>query len=209
MIDAREFPAEIGGVMWTRLANQEWTTMPTLTAEPDLFPADLLDRPPSAHDDECNWWVLYTRSRQEKELMRRLRSLEIPFYGPLVEKRSRTPSGRYRTAHIPLFSNYVFMFGNGEQRYDALSTNCVSRDIPVVNSLDLICDLQQLRRLIQCGEPLTPESKIIPGTRVRVRLGPLAGQEGFVLQRRGETRLLVAVRFLQQGASVLVDECDL
>jgi transcriptional antiterminator RfaH len=183
--------------------------MPTLAAEPDLFPPDLLDRAPDEEYGGRSWWLLYTRSRQGKELMRKLRSLEIPFYGPLVERRSRTPAGRYRTAFIPLFSNYVFMFGNAEQRYDALATNCISRDIPVVDSPDLIWDLQQLRRLIQSGEPLTPEARMAPGVPVRVRSGPLAGQEGIVLQRRGETRLLVAVRFLQQGASVLVDECDL
>src|SRR5262245_24546199 len=104
--------------------------MPTLAAEPDLFPPDLLDGPPDWQADGRLWWALYTRSRQEKELMRRLRGLEIPFYGPLVEKRSRTPGGRYRTAYIPLFSNYVFMFGDAEQRHAALSTNCISRDIP-------------------------------------------------------------------------------
>ena len=183
--------------------------MPTLAAEPDLFPPDLLDSQPEWNDDGRLWWVLYTRSRQEKELMRRLRGLQIPFYGPLVEKRSRTPGGRYRTAYIPLFANYVFMFGDAEQRYAALTTNCISRDIPVVDSPDLVWDLQQLHRLIQSGEPLTPEARLAPGARVRVRSGPLAGQEGIILQRRGETRLLVAVRFLQQGASVLVDECDL
>lgn len=182
--------------------------MPTLALEPDLFPPDLLDGALDWENDGT-WWVLYTRSRQEKELMRRLHSKEIPFYGPLVERRSRTPAGRCRTAYIPLFSNYVFMFGNAEQRYEALGTNCVSRDIAVANSPDLVYDLQQLRRLIQSGEPLTPEARIGPGVRVRVRSGPLLGQEGIVLQRRGETRLLVAVRFLQQGASVLVDECDL
>ena len=61
---------------------------------------------------------------------------------------------------------------------------------------DLIQDLRQLRQLILSGMPIVPEDRLAPGMRVRVRTGPLSGQEGFVLQRRGETRLLVAVRFL-------------
>ena len=183
--------------------------MPTLAAEIDLYPSDLLDREDWTSDAENRWWALYTRSRCEKELMRRLRAMEIPHYGPTIEKRGRTPQGRIRTSFIPLFTNYVFVYGNASQRYDALTTNCVSRDIPVFDGAQLAADLHQLRQMLISGVPVTAESKLEPGDRVRVCSGPLSGHEGTVLRRRGETRLLVAVRFLQQGASVQIDECDL
>jgi transcription antitermination factor NusG len=183
--------------------------MPILTAEPDLYPDDLLEREHwPANADQC-WWALYTRSRCEKELMRRLRGLNIPHYGPMIEKRGRTPKGRINTSFIPLFSNYVFLYGDPEQRYAALTTNCVSRDLVVVEGEQLAHDLRDLRRLIQSGLPINPEAKLEPGAKVRMRSGPLVGQEGIVLRRHGETRLLVAVRFLQQGATVQIDECDL
>jgi transcription antitermination factor NusG len=183
--------------------------MPTLIAEPDLFPDDLFTAVDQSPDPERRWWALYTRSRQEKELMRRLRAMEISFYGPTIERRSRTPGGRLRTAHLPLFPNYVFMYGDASQRWEALTTNRVSRDIAVVDSSELFHDLRQLRNLILSGVPIVPEDRLVPGMRVRVKSGPLTGQEGTVLQRRGESRLLVAVRFLQQGASVQMDECEL
>lgn len=41
-----------------------------------------------------------------------------------------------------------------------------------------------------------------------IRSGPFLGIEGFILRRHGQVRLLVAVDFLQQGASVLLDECE-
>jgi len=48
--------------------------MPTLAAEIDLYPSDLLDREDWGENAEGrHWWALYTRSRREKELMRRLR----------------------------------------------------------------------------------------------------------------------------------------
>lgn len=183
--------------------------MPTLAAETDLYPSDLLDRDDWTECEDHRWWALYTRSRCEKELMRRLQALKIPFYGPTIETRGRTPQGRIRTSFIPLFANYVFLFGDESHRYTALTTNCVSRDLPVFDGLQLACDLRQLRQMIQSGLPVVPEVQLEPGTRVRVRSGPLFGHEGVVLRRRGETRLLVAVRFLQQGASVQIDECDL
>jgi transcriptional antiterminator RfaH len=183
--------------------------MPILTAEPDLYPLDLLDRENWTSDKDQCWWALYTRSRCEKELMRRLRAMEIPYYGPTIEKRGRTPKGRINTSFVPLFANYVFLYGDATQRYAALTTNCVSRDLVVVEGEQLISDLRQLRRLIQSGLPITPEAKLEPGSRVRMRSGPLVGQEGIVIRRHGETRLLVAVKFLQQGATVQIDECDL
>src|SRR5262245_17214544 len=183
--------------------------MPTLAAETDLYPIDLLDRDDWTNEEERRWWALYTRSRCEKELMRRLRALEIPHYGPTMEKRGRTPQGRIRTAFVPLFANYVFFYGDPSQRYAALTTNCVSRDLPVFDGRQLAFDLRQLRQLLISGAPVLPESRLEPGARVRVSTGPLTGHEGTVLRRRGETRLLVAVRFLQQGASVQIDECDL
>jgi transcriptional antiterminator RfaH len=183
--------------------------MPILSAEPDLYPDDLLEREHwPANADQC-WWALYTRSRCEKELMRRLRALNIPYYGPTIEKRGRTPKGRINTSYVPLFANYVFLYGDATQRYAALTTNCVSRDLAVVEGEQLAHDLRQLRRLIQSGLPITPEAKLEPGARVRMRSGPLVGQEGIVIRRHGETRLLVAVKFLQQGATVQIDECDL
>ena len=183
--------------------------MPILAREPDLFPADLFDRAPWTNDTESekHWWALYTRSRCEKELMRRLRGFEIPHFGPLIEKRNRSPSGRISTSYVPLFSNYVFLYGDAEQRLQALTTNCISRDLVVTDSLQLIDDLRQLRRLIETGAPITPEAKLEAGARVRVKSGPLLGQEGVVVQRRGERHLLVAVRFLQQGATVQIDDC--
>jgi transcriptional antiterminator RfaH len=185
------------------------STLPILTAEPDLYPDDLLDREYWPADADQCWWALYTRSRCEKELMRRLRVLEIPHYGPMIEKRGRTPKGRLNTSFVPLFANYVFLYGDAAQRFAALTTNCVSRNLVVVEGEQLATDLRHLRRLIQSGLPVTPEAKLENGARVRVHSGPLAGQEGVVLRRQGETRLLVAVKFLQQGATVQIDESDL
>lgn len=182
--------------------------MPKLAFEPDLYPDGLLERTDWTNGTEQQWWALYTRSRCEKELMRRLRGFDIPYYGPVIEKRSRSPKGRITSSFIPLFSNYVFVYGDAEQRYQALTTNCVSRDLLVSDGAELVADLRQLRRLIDTGAPITPESRLEAGARVRVRSGPLEGQEGIVVQRRGETRLLVAVRFLQQGATVQIDDCQ-
>ena len=49
--------------------------MPILAKEPDIFPESLLDQPAGGPDD--SWFAMYTLARQEKELMRKLRPLNI------------------------------------------------------------------------------------------------------------------------------------
>lgn len=183
--------------------------MPILAKEQDLYPQDLLDRYLAGDLEGHQWWALYTRSRREKDLMRRLRAMDAAFYSPIITRRTRSPAGRTRTSHVPLFANYVFLCGNDFHRYEALTTNCVSRDIAVPDGLRLAEDLQQIHRLIELGHPLSPEARFQKGTRVRVRSGPFAGFEGTVVRRENVTRLLVAVEFMQQGASVVLDDCEL
>ena len=73
----------------------------------------------------------------------------------------------------------------------------------------LVDDLQRLHRLILADAPLTIESRLTAGDQVRVRSGVFQGIDGRVLERRGKARLLVAIDFLQKGASVELDDCIL
>ncbi len=179
--------------------------MPILPQEPDIWPENLFAEE-AVNTDAGTWWALHTLPRREKDLMRRLRRMEIPFYGPMVKRRSRSPGGRSRTSYVPLFAGYVFLFGSEEQRYQSLTTNCVSRCLEVRDGRQLAQDLSQIRQLISSEAPLTPEARIEAGMRIRVRSGPLMGLEGVVIKRRGAERLLVVVHFLQQGASVQLED---
>ena len=178
--------------------------MPVLAKETCLFPETLLESPDSPGLDS-QWMVIYTKPRQEKSLARDLLRQTIPFYLPLVRK-TNVARGRRRTSLVPLFAGYVFLYGSEEERVRTLTTNRISRVLPVNDPDQLLFDLRQLRQLIVANAPLTVESRLAPGERVRVRQGAFAGLEGTVLKRRGETRLLVSINFLQQGASVEIDD---
>lgn len=182
--------------------------MPILAQETDIFPENLFEVAGRETDPAVCWWALYTLSRREKDLMRRLLALEVPFYCPIIPKRNRSPAGRVRTSYVPLFHNYVFIHADEMQRYHAVSTGCVSKQMQVVDGMELTDDLRQIHGLIQAGVPLSIESRLQAGEHVRVRSGPFAGYEGAVLRREGERRLLVAVNFLQQGASILLEDCQ-
>jgi hypothetical protein len=180
--------------------------MPILNHEKDIYPDDLLSNQEILDCQERVWWVLYTISRREKELSRRLSARQIPFYAPVIAKRYRSPQGRLRTSYIPLFPNYVFLFGTEDDRIEALATQCISRCQSVIDRELFVRDLKQIHSLISTGVPLTPESKLEKGDRVRVKSGPFQGYQGVVMRREGKTRLLLALEFLQQGVSIELDQ---
>jgi len=183
--------------------------MPILKREDDVYPADLFEsnlaitRPA---EEGVDWWCVYTVVRREKDLTRKLAALKIPHYAPVVPKRYRSPNGRLRTSFIPLFANYVFMLANEEQRYQSMTTNCILKCSVVTDYEMLVADLQRIYTVVQAGVPLTAESKLTAGDKVKVRTGPFAGYEGIVIRREGKTRLLLSIRFLEEGVSMAIDE---
>jgi transcription antitermination factor NusG len=179
--------------------------MPLLKQEIDVFPANLFERPEA---NALPWWAMYTLARHEKKLMRELVSKEIPFFGPTIGRRYRAPNGRLRTSVEPLFPNYVFVCGEELARYTAVCTGIVSRWMSVPEPRAFVADLKQIRDLIATNAPLAPERRVEAGQKVRVRNGAFKGFEGIVIRRENEIRLLIHVRYMGQGASVALDDCQ-
>ena len=189
--------------------------MPILPKQRDVFPDGLLDAGEAdplgkaAAAPDSRWVAFYTLARREKDLMRKLEAASVPFFAPLIRRRLHTAGGRVRHSFVPLFPGYVFAPVDDDQRRSALATNTVARWLSIADERMLVGDLRAIKRLIDSEQPLTPEARIEPGQAVRVKSGPLRGVEGMVVKRRGEQRLVVAVRFLNQGASIELEDVDL
>ncbi len=184
--------------------------MPILDQEPDLYPDNLLETGMNP-EPEKDWFAIYTMSRREKDLMRRLRAQKISHYGPMVPKRTRSPQGRIRTSYSPLFSGYIFVFGSEEDRYNTVATGCVSKCIEVHEPDLLVADLRQIRAIEELGDDLQAETRPQVGQLARIVRGPLKEKElvGTITKINSKHRLTVMVNFLQQGASITVDEADI
>lgn len=181
--------------------------MPILAQQPDMFPNNLLDEQTSCPEGNL-WYVIHTLSRREKELMRRLKSNQIAYYSPLAASRKRSPAGRIRTSYLPLFRGYVFLRGSEEDRQLALTTGCVANCLEVADSAELISDLRRIKLLNQEGADIRPEPQPLIGRQAMVISGPMTGVEGTVTEVHSQHRLTVLVSFMQQGASVTIDEAD-
>jgi transcriptional antiterminator RfaH len=177
---------------------------------PDQFPADLLSQPAATHvnrlSNDGRWWLAHTLPRQEKMVAAALLPRRVPYYLPLITRKTLSRR-RTRIGRIPLFPGYVFVFGTDEERLHVLKTNRVLAVHRVIDGESLRLDLLRFAGLIALGAPLVPEARLVAGDRVRVKAGPFRDQEGIVIRRNGKTRLLIAVNYLQRGASLEIDDC--
>ncbi len=182
--------------------------MPFLPPEPNTFPHDLFA--PENTDVRLNrqWWVLHTKPRQEKSLARQLLKSQVPFYLPLIERRSLI-RGKVMKANVPLFGGYLFLLGQRDERVTALATRRVVHTLEVPDQPTLWDDLTQVHRLINTGAPVTPEDKLEPGDLVEITRGPLIGLKGRIIRAASGRRFVVQVNFIQRGASVLIDDFNL
>jgi transcription antitermination factor NusG len=179
--------------------------MPILPAEPAQFPESLFNDLSPFDTEGRLWHVLHTKPRQEKSLARQLHGGELPFYLPLIPR--RTPSrGRMRTSFLPLFPGYCFVLVNDRERVRVLTTNRVVRSLEVSDQPKLWEDLRQVHRLIESGAPVTPEGRLVPGTLVEIRSGPLTGLKGIIIRNAKQRRFVVQVDFIQRGASVELED---
>jgi len=178
--------------------------MPVLSLEPYVYPEDLFRESLEETRAPARWWVLQTRPRLEKSLSRRLLHNRVSFFLPLYEKRWRT-QGRWICSHNPIFSGYLFLYGDSESRLAALQTNLVTRCLPVIDQRELWADLRRVHQMIVCGASLMPEDRLQVGDPVEITSGPLVGMEGKILRRGSKLRFCVEVNLLQRGVSVDID----
>jgi transcriptional antiterminator RfaH len=181
--------------------------MPILPTETSVFPDDLLALPEPGNG-VAEWCVLHTRPRQEKSLARELVQKEIPFYLPLIAHQRRF-QGRVMTAQLPLFDGYLFLHSDRDGYHEALATRRVVRGLAVADQGRLWADLRRVFALISSGLPVRPEPCLLPGQRVEITSGPLAGFRGRIVRSTSGRRFVVEVDFIRRGASVLCEAMTL
>jgi len=182
--------------------------MPILAREPALFPENLFDVCDTDEGQAKQWFAIHTRPRSEKNLARKLHNMGIWYHLPMHEHKYRSPKGRKCVSFLPLFPSYLFLLGSDEERYRAMTTDCIVRVMDVPDPQQLAFDLRQVHMLLEAGATLTPESKLQPGTDVRVISGPFENFEGRIIKRQSGEVLLVVVNYLQQGVTISLDDCQ-
>lgn len=154
-----------------------------------------------------SWFVLHTRSRQEKILANELDARHIPNYVPLV-RRARRYGDRKAIVEEPLFPGYVFLFGSLDEAYQADRTKRVANIIRVTDQQRLEWELKNIRLALSHDAPLDPYPHLVRGGRVEVRRGPFQGVQGVIEDKGKDSRLILQVDVLGRAVSLEIDSAD-
>lgn len=154
------------------------------------------------------WWVVHTKSRQEKVLAADLVEREIDVFLPLV-KTVRYYGRRKCRVELPLFPGYLFLRGTPQESFVADRTGRVAGLIKVADQAGLDAELSQIRLALDRGAVLSSGPAIATGTLVEVTSGPFKGIQGVVERGVEKDRLLLQVEIINRAAVLEVDRAFL
>lgn len=151
-----------------------------------------------------SWFVLHTKSRQEKAIADDLLARRIGCFLPLV-RQVRYYGQRKALVDEPLFPGYVFLRGAVEQAYMADRTKRIANIIRVSDQARIDWELKSLYIALKAQAPLDPFPYLKKGIRVEVRSGPFRGLQGLIEDRTKIDRIVLQVDMLGRGVSLEVD----
>ena len=173
-------------------------------ASDDPSPLDLARLPEPQVEHDRKWYVIQTKSRQEKALVEHMGAKGIATFLPLVPK-IRTYGKRQQQSDLPLFQGYVFLFGQRADVYDADRTRHVARFIEVTDQQRLYQELSAVNQIVTAGGKLDPYPMFKAGVHVVVRAGAFKGVHGIVEDRQKMNRLILQIEILGQASSLEID----
>jgi len=154
------------------------------------------------------WYVAHTRPRCEKKLARYCErerfSVTLPCYRSVKQYRGKTA-----TFHKPLFPNYVFLQLLLPQRQRVYHSDYVANLLDVPDQEEFKQQLGDILFALEREVEVRLAPTIGPGTRVRIKSGPLEGMEAWVEGRSGMVEALLRLDFIGQAAAVRVDATEL
>ncbi len=150
------------------------------------------------------WYILRTRSRQEKALTDDLTAKGIASYLPLTTM-VRYYGKRKVKAILPLFSGYVFLKGDRDQCFEADRTKRIAQILDVSDQVKLEGELLSIARTLDREGTLVACDPLVRGTAVEVTSGPFKGVRGSVDVLVRDNRLILHVDLIGGAAALEID----
>jgi len=161
-------------------------------------------------ESPSRWFAAYTCSRHEKLVSRQLCERQINCFLPTYQSMRRWKDRR-KEVEFPLFPGYVFVRIREAERLRVLQVSGVvqlvmsqGRPAPLDDS-----EIESLRNGIANGVLPEPHPYLKIGRRVRVKYGPLAGIEGFLVRRKDKFRVVISIDLIMRSIAAEVQVADL
>ncbi len=152
------------------------------------------------------WLVLRTKSRHEKVVELYLQQRRIKAYLPKYMV-LRSWKSRKQVVKLPLFPGYIFVQPTPQQHEQIRCIRGSCGFIYAGSGPAKICEdeLEAVKLLVDSGENLEVNQKLVPGRRVEVTAGPFMGARGQLVRVKNEERLVVNVELINRSVSVEID----
>src|SRR5215217_6933515 len=157
-----------------------------------------------SESDAGDWFLLWTKSRQEKLVAGDLAARGVLNFLPLVTH-VRYHGGQKSRVTLPLFPGYVFLRGSVDDAYATDRLGRIARIIMIADQDTVNWELRNLHFALASNVTLTNYQRLQKGVRVEVRTGPLRGLQGIIQCRSKRDRLILQVETLGQAVSLEVD----
>jgi len=155
-----------------------------------------------------NWYVFYTKSRQEKKVRDLLEKNGFEVFLPM-HKIMRQWSDRKKRVEVPLFNSYIFVRDFEYRIADILKTPGVAWNIRHNGRPALLREeeFRLINRFINTGYFLETTGEVDTfrvGDRARIIDGPLAGLSGVLTGEDRNQRFNVVLEGVQQVIQVQI-----
>lgn len=158
-----------------------------------------------------NWYVLQAKPKNELKVFNHLINKEIEVYLPLIDT-IRYWSDRKKKIKVPLFSGYLFVYGDAEERYKAISdTPGALRYIMYQKRHAVVSEseIQYIKLSLQEPERVKIEdANLIEGDFVEITHGIFKGLKGYIVQLRGNYKLMVSIIEMNTTFSVQLSNSE-
>jgi transcription antitermination factor NusG len=149
----------------------------------------LIAKVPNRH-----WGFAMVRPRNEKAVMSKLKSRNVPCYLPLLTKHELNTHKKIKP-QVPMFCGYVFVCMDFAENRELLADSAVRRVLLFQDSdeTQLIRELNVVRKceLLSRERQLEVNEGFFPGDRVICTAGPLKDEEVVIVKRDDAVTMIV------------------
>lgn len=152
------------------------------------------------------WYAVHTRHQHERLVARTLANKGFETFLPLYTE-VRQWRDRVKKVEVPLFTCYVFLRGDLDRRLPILTTPGVHGLLCSAGKLAGIPEeeIEAVRSVVENEINVEPHPFLKCGDLVRVKSGALRGLEGFLVRKKGQSRLVISVTLLERSIAAEVD----
>ena len=163
------------------------------------------------NNNKRSWYVIYVRSRHEKNVYSALLDKGIDASLPMKTV-VREWSDRKKKVQLPMFRGYVFVKINlNIDKLNVLQTPGIVKFIHFKNQIPIIPEEQifWLNTILTSESEINYETQYLPGNEAEVIAGPFKGLKGKVIKRKSVFRVILWIDIIMQGVSIEIDLADL